>query len=155
MAIHLTIVGFGKKPDLSMEALLQYAGTDPMVAEKIINGPTHYYTVKTKLQDVEIFHVVIRDEKIDSPNLSLVFNDAFPKGIKEDDPLVHARAEMMGHILGETAIRCGGGRVMREVEGMFEDDFGNMAYLFKNVKSAVEEDLAKCERAAIAEFNKH
>jgi hypothetical protein len=155
MAIHLTIVGFGKEPDLSLESLLQYCGTDPEVAGKTVNGSTYYYKVKTKHAGVEIFHVAIRDTVIDSPNLSLIFTDAFPTGTDETDPLVRTRAELIGNVLGETAIRCGGALVMREVEGMFEDGKGNMSYLFKNVHSVIEADLAQGERAEIYQRNKN
>lgn len=102
---------------------------------------------------MKIFHVVVRDVAIDSPNLTLVFADAFPAGTDERDPIVHARAELIGHVLGETLIRCGGGIAMREVEGMFEDGKGNMSYLFKNVLHEIEADIAKGERAEIIKQN--
>jgi len=81
-----------------------------------------------------------------------VFQKPF-EGFEPESETTTARAELMGLILCETAGRLGSFELVREVEGLFEDDDGNMAYICKNVASAIEEDIAKGIRKEMLERN--
>lgn len=152
MAIHLTVVGFGKEPESEAEHLLNYCGFDPVSEGKVISASVEHYQVKTKVDGVFVRHITIHDVNIESPNLSLIFNRPFAENVDPD--FQEEVAVKMGYLLSETSLRCGGYELMREVEGMFEDGKGNYAYVFKNVSSAIEEDLANCRRNAMIEDNK-
>lgn len=153
MAIHITVVGFGREPDLSVKARLEYCGFLEASEGKIIKGNCEFYTVKTQYPDaVELVHIVVQDEKIDCRDMALVFDMPFD-GLTQDTPEATARAELMGLILAETAGRCGALELVREVEGLFETPDGLMAYVFKNVSSAIEDDIANGVRRQIREIN--
>lgn len=153
MTVHITVVGFGKKPDISNEAFLSHCGFMEDVGGKILTGQYSFYEVRTQYPDaVTIHHIAFHDVNIDCPDMALVYQKPF-EGITPDTPEATARAELMGLILCETAQRLGALELMREVEGLFEDEEGNMAYVFKNVSTALEEDIAKGIRNHMREIN--
>lgn len=143
MAIHITVVGFGKEADTSNTAFLSHCGFLEEVAGKDLTGKADLGTVRTQYPDaVDIRHIAFKDVNIDCRHAALVFQKPF-EGIEPDTEEATNRAELMGCILAETAGRFGSFELVKEVEGLFEDDEGNMAYVFKNVASAIEADIAK------------
>ena len=145
MALHITVVGFGKAPIVTEDALLTYLAYDPESAGKIVAGSIEVFKVNTKVEGVEILHLAVRDANIDSDNLSLVFEQPWPADKRDDQAWLDARTYTMGIILGETISR-GGARIY-VVEGLLEDNFGNAGYCISGVREAIEADLTQAMRA--------
>lgn len=153
MTIHITVIGFGKTPDVSTEAFLSHCGFLEDVGGKSLTGQYSFYEVRTQYPDaVTVHHIAFHDVNIDCRDMALVFQKPF-EGIAHESPEMTARAELMGHLLCETAGRLGAVELVREVEGLFEDEEGNMAYVFKNVATAVDDDIAKGIHKQMREVN--
>jgi hypothetical protein len=153
MAFNITIVTFDKEPDTSEEKLLDYRGFDPVLVGQTTQGGMYFYVVKTEVPGANIHHVQIRDELIDSPNMVLVFENLFPQGGNENDPLPELFNERLSGIIKETVHRLGITDV-KQLEGPWFA-CGVMAYTVLNVGKALSDDLAKAERSAIFKGNKH
>ncbi|MND17271.1 hypothetical protein D3C81_333000 [compost metagenome] len=153
MAFNISIVAFGKEPDISDEMILEYRGFDPVLVGKTTQGTQHFYKVKTEVPDVQIIHVQIRDELIDSPNMVLVFENAIPADAKFEHDLPPGRTDALQAVFKETMHRLGVYSIDR-MEGPWLA-CGVMAYTFLDVREALSKDLAKAERSAIFKGNKH
>jgi hypothetical protein len=147
MAFNITIVAFGKEPDYSDEKLLNYRGFDPVLVGKETDGSLHFYSVKTEVPNAHILHVQTRDLKVESPNMSLVFENAFPEGITEDSPFLKGYQDRLQTVLRETMLRLNiTDKSQWEGPWFFE---GVMAFTFLNVGKEISNDLAKAERREI------
>lgn len=151
MAFNISIVAFGKEPDISDEMILEYRGFDPVLVGKTTQGTQHFYKVKTDVPDVQIVHVQIRDELVDSPNMVLVFENAIPPGAKFEHDLPPGRTEELQAIFKETMHRLGVYSIER-MEGPWIA-CGVMAYTFLDVREELSEDLAKAARNTIFQRN--
>ncbi|MNB61105.1 hypothetical protein D3C76_515800 [compost metagenome] len=151
MSFNVTIVAFGREPDYSDEKILGYRGFDPALIGKPTAGPLHFWKVKTEIPEANILHVQTRDANVNSPNMALVFENAFPPGLTEDSPFLHRYQERFQVIISETMLRL---QVhdQRQVEGpwFFE---GVIAFTFLDVQQAISDDLALAERNEILKRN--
>jgi hypothetical protein len=151
MSFNITIVAFGQEPDYSDEKLLGYRGFDPFLIGKETSGALQFYKVKTEIPEANILHVRTRDEKVESPNMVLVFENAFPPGLTEDSPFLQRYQERFQGVIVETMHRlCV--HDQRQVEGpwFFE---GVIALTFLDVSKEISDDLALAERKEI--FNRN
>lgn len=152
MAFNITVVAFGKEPDYADDLILDYRGFDPALIGKVTKGSRHLYIVKTEVPDAQVLHVQIRDEEADSPNMVLVMQD-LPLTEIETDPEVYKKTQgQMSKILTETLKRL---KVTEnyQVTGPYIDD-NNVAFTLLDVRKALDDDIAKCERALVAVVKK-
>lgn len=151
MSFNITIVAFGREPDYSDEKILNYRGFDPELVGKETAGPLHFYSVKTEVPNAHILHVQTRDLNVESPNMSLVFENAFPEGLTEDSPFLQGYQDRLQAVLRETMIRLNiTDKSQWEGPWFFE---GVMAFTFLDVAKAISDDLAHAERKEIFKRN--
>lgn len=142
---NITVVAFGKEPDLSEEKITDYRGFDPALIGKPTLGSQHLYTVKTEVPDANVVHVQVRDAHVHSPNMVLVFENAFPeKEVVEGSPEYQRYQLRTASIIKETMYRLGvyGDGQMK---GPWLVD-RVLAFTFNNVDKAISNDLAKAAR---------
>lgn len=151
MSFNITIVAFGREPDYSDEKILNYRGFDPVLVGKETSGALHFYKVKTEIPEANILHVQTRDVNVESPNMCLVFENAFPPGLTEDSPFLHGYQERFQGVIRETMLRLAI-HDQRQVEGpwFFE---GVVAFTFLDVGKELSDDLAQAERKEIFKRN--
>lgn len=85
MAINLIVANIGaEEPNLDNEWLLQYVGFHKDVEGKIINGVPEFARLNDKSVLYKMYHVRIRDEQIDIPDLIIIVTKGSPPNPDDD-----------------------------------------------------------------------
>lgn len=153
MAFNITVVAFGKTPDISDEKILEYRGFDPALVGKDTEGEITTYRFNSEVPDAHISHIRVLDINVSSPNLVVIFELPLKDPSLTDEQNQVVLSDLIKDVMQEMIPRIGGVE-QHQIDGPW-DGGSVIAVTFLDVADNLNKILSAAQSNAIREINKH